>query len=89
MIVLCYLLDMWLLPILIGLNLEEYGFEEFTGSFTDFSENWYIFVGQQIFTTMLIFSFQPLIDLIVEYLSIKIPKLLCKKSSDPDEIESD
>ena len=57
MIVLCYLLDMWLLPILIGLNLKEYGVKDFSGLFTDFSEDWYILVGQQIFTTMVIFSF--------------------------------
>ena len=89
MIVICYILDMWLLPILIGLNLKEYGFEEFTGKFTDFSEQWYIHVGQQIFTTMLIFSFQPLIDFITEYLGIKIPQMLCKKSSDCEDFNCD
>ena len=81
LIVMCYILDMWLLPIMVGLNLSEYGFSEFKGNFTDFGEGWYAQVGQHIFMSMLIFSLQPIIDFLVEYLTIHLTRYFSGGSS--------
>lgn len=74
LIVACYMLDMVVLPLMIGMNLVEMDFlaSIFKGRYTDFGAGWYTEVGRQIATTMTIFAFQPLIDFIVEYLTVSL-----------------
>ena len=67
---------MILLPIFIGYNSSEYG-DTFFGNFfkgtnTDFGSGWYPDVGYQIVCVMIIFAFQPIIDLIVESTTLNI-----------------
>lgn len=78
----CLLVDMIVLPLLIGMNLSEYttfgeqdAVEDFLnalgimwGRNTDFGARWYTDTGAIIMMTMLIFSFQPAIDWLVEWL---------------------
>ena len=69
----CLVVDMVLLPVMIGMNLVEVSDNRistsvFRGKYTDFSEAWYPDIGRQLLTTMILFTFQPLIDFLLEYL---------------------
>jgi hypothetical protein len=64
-----------LLPILIGANFIEYKDKEFldktfTGRNTDFGAEWYSEIGVQIVTTMIVFIFEPFIDIVSDYVEI-------------------
>lgn len=66
----CLLIDMAVLPILIGANFSEesdhkISYSIFHGHYTDFSAGWYPHIGRQIQSTMIIFTFQPLINFAV------------------------
>ena len=57
LIVLCYMIDMTILPILIGSNFSEYFiWSVFGGKHTDFSSEWYTDVGYQISFNMTLFA---------------------------------
>ena len=57
LIVICSILDMVALPIFIGTNLTEKGWNFFRGKHPDFDNDWYPLIGRPIATTMLIFAF--------------------------------
>ena len=62
MIVICYVLDVTILPIMVGMNFQEVEYwdllkNSFTGKFTDFEAGWYRTIGTQIAVTMSIFCF--------------------------------
>ena len=60
LMVMCYYLDMFILPFWVGANLSEineYFKYAFKGKYTDFSEDWYTHVGLHITSTMTIFAF--------------------------------
>jgi len=68
----CLTIDMCILPLFLGMNLMEHYDNKITqalfkGKYTDFSSDWYPDVGFGIVITIIIFSFQPLIDFLVEY----------------------
>lgn len=78
MIIVCLVIDMILLPFMIGMNLIEYGsvkvnFLSFfnTGKHTDFGAEWYSDIGKQLMITMIVFSLQPFIDFLTESLVLK------------------
>ena len=69
----CLMTDMIIIPTFIGMNLMEHSDSKistiiFKGRYTDFNYEWYPDVGIQVIITLIIFSFQPLIDFTVEYL---------------------
>lgn len=67
-LVVCLFLDMVILPILVGINLTEFGLPSaFNGKHTDFGASWYPTVGRQIAMFMLLFCLQPIIDLLVSF----------------------
>ena len=64
---------MILIPVFIGMNLVEVSDNKlsrsvFTGKHTDFDADWYKDIGYQILILMTIFTFQPIIDFLMEYL---------------------
>lgn len=85
-ITICLVVDMIVLPMTIGMNLQEYtvmGKDDivedvlwflgiYWGRNTDFGANWYTDTGNIIMMTMLIFSFQPIIDFITEWATVAI-----------------
>lgn len=79
----CLVTDMIILPIMIGMNLVEVSDNRisttvFRGKYTDFSEDWYPDIGRQLLTTMILFTFQPLIDFLIEYLLTLISRAWCR-----------
>ena len=60
---------MVVLPILIGTNLTENGWNFFRGKHPDFDHDWYPLIGRQIAITMLLYSFQPSIDFAIAKLT--------------------
>ena len=56
----CLVIDMAVIPVLIGTNLTESGSTIFKGRYSDFGHAWYPHIGRQILTTMVIFTGQPL-----------------------------
>ena len=80
----CLMVDMVILPVLIGMNVMEHSVGNtsdtmFKGTYADFNGEWYKAVGFQIFLTMIIFSFQPMIDFLVEYVYWKVMRWYNKK----------
>lgn len=67
LIVICLMLDMIVLPILIGANFKETNKGAYDGKHTDFDADWYTEIGRQIVTTMIFFTFQPIIDFIIAF----------------------
>jgi hypothetical protein len=68
---------MFILPLFIGMNLLEHADNTFSnmvfkGRYTDINAGWYEDVGYQIQIILLIFAFQPLIDLATEYSLLKL-----------------
>ena len=47
---------MVILPMMVAMNLKEYGYTSFKGNFTDLEAGWYTQVGGHVFATMVIFS---------------------------------
>ena len=75
MIVICYVLDVTILPVMVGMNFQEVEYwdllrNSFQGKFTDFEAGWYKTIGTQITVTMSIFCFQPIIDYIREFMML-------------------
>ena len=73
----CTIIDTILLPILTGANFIEYtdkfGLDRmFTGKHTDFSDEWYLDVGYQYVTTMIVFIINPFIDFLAEYIEVSV-----------------
>lgn len=93
-ITVCLVVDMIVLPMVIGMNLQEYttmGKEDTVedvlkflgikwGRNTDFGANWYIDTGAIIMMTMLIFSFQPVIDFLTEWITCVIYRCCINRS---------
>jgi len=77
----CLFIDIILLPLLIGANFIEYKFltRVFTGRNTDFGEYWYEEVGKEYLITMIIFSFNPLIDFCLEYIEVSLHRWHARK----------
>lgn len=83
----CLTTDMIILPIMIGMNLVEYhdntntGVLSFfnSGKHTDFGAEWYPDVGYQMVLTMIIYSFQPYIDMVVEFALMHLFRFYYKK----------
>jgi hypothetical protein len=67
---------MIILPVIIGINAMEhvdnkFSNQVFKGRYTDFNDKWYADVGYQLTITVIIFSFQPMIDVLVENLILR------------------
>lgn len=89
----CLLVDMIVLPIAIGMNLSEYttfgkedSVEDFLnalgimwGRNTDFGARWYTDTGAILMNTMVIFSIQPIIDFLVEWLLVSIGRCYTRR----------
>ena len=90
----CLLVDMIVLPMVIGMNLIEYTrFDDqedvvedtlkalgfLWGKHTDFGGSWYPDTGNMIMMTMIIFSIQAIIDFIVEWIVIAIYRCYSRK----------
>lgn len=92
----CLVTDFILLPLVIGMNLSEYTvfgqedlFEDILkflgikyGHNTDFGKNWYPDAGAAMMMPMIIFSIQPIIDFLTEYLTVCICRRMAKKKWD-------
>ena len=75
---------MIILPVIIGINAMEHADNKlsnqvFKGRYTDFNAAWYADVGYQITITVIIFSLQPMIDIIVENLLLRASRNHMKK----------
>jgi len=71
----CLFIDTILLPFFIGANFVEYQSKDFldkyfVGKNTDFGVEWYKEVGIKIVATMIVFTFNPLIDFIADYIEL-------------------
>jgi len=76
-IFICLFIDTIILPLFNGANLIEYHDRNlldsvFTGHNTDFGEEWYATIGYQYVTTMTIFTVNPFIDFVIEYIELSI-----------------
>lgn len=83
-IFLCTIIDTILLPIFTGATFIEYAPNSyinsiFTGKHTDFSDEWYLDVGYQFVTTMIVYVFNPFIDFLTEYIEVSIHRCLAKR----------
>ena len=85
-IIVCLVVDMIFLPVLIGANFSEYTtfskFYTFKGAYTDFNDEWYSQIGSQLVKTMIIFTFQPFIDFLVEIITARIYVYMANKNCD-------
>lgn len=89
----CLLVDMIVLPVMIGTNLSEYttfGEKDIVedvlntlgimwGRNTDFGARWYPDTGQIIMMTMIIFSIQALIDFLVDWLLVSLGRCYTRR----------
>lgn len=85
LLVAVFLLDLVLLPIMVGTNMSEFENLGFlskmfsSGIHTDFDAEWYPDVGTIILVNMIVFIFQPLIDFLIEWVIMKIEHWYRKK----------
>lgn len=101
-ITVCLVVDMIVLPMVIGMNLQEYtvmGEEDavedvlyflgiMMGRNTDFGANWYLDTGNLIVMTMLIFSFQPIIDFVTEWITCVIYRCCMRRAFEKEQKKS-
>lgn len=83
-IFICLIIDTIALPLLTGANFIEYNDKQgmdkvFTGKHTDFGDEWYLDVGYQYVTTMVVFIINPFIDFLTEYIEVSIHRCYARK----------
>lgn len=83
-IVVCQFSDTIMIPLAVAMNFKEYGMTSFTGNFSDIEAGWYTQVGGHVFTTMIIFTFNPVIEYVIEVISTKVGNCCGGKPTEKD-----